>query len=274
MNTGLDVERCVTVAAYSAFVLLRKYLAKNPSSTPDDAVSVIRATDSDDAGLDYVGGQEIHLRLNDSLDLGPATNHIRTVIGELIRVSRPWWLSLIPYGREKVKSALTRDQVQCLREAGLFDTFPKPEAVAWWDEMAGLARSEADKDRMLQARSAERLSLEYERHRLKELGIELEPVWVSLEDNTLGYDIRSYHRETSGVVSRLIEVKSTMGDSIFVTRNEWANAVGARHRYFFHVWFMPDQRFVEYPSSAVQPNIPVDRGAGRWQEVRVTVERS
>ncbi len=252
-------------------MVLRQYLAKNPNATPKDAVNIIEATNADDAGLDFLGGQEIYLHLNDILDLSSGTNHLRVVIGELIRSSSPWWIRLIPYGREKVRSALHLNQVQCLREAGLLDPVPDAEAIAWWDEIAALMRGVVDSERMLQARQAERLSLEYERARLKNLGIHLEPVWVSLDDNTLGYDIQSYNKEPSGIVSRLIEVKSTTNDSIYITRNEWRNAVSTNQSYLFHVWFMPDQEVVEYTTNAMEPSIPLDKGTGEWQNVRVTL---
>jgi len=271
LRTGLDIDRCFTVAAYSAFVVLRQFLAKNPNTTAKEAVSIIEATNADNTGLDYLGGQEIYLHLNDILDISPGTNNLRSVIGELIRSSRPWWIRLIPYGREKVRSSLHMNQVQCLREAGLLDAVPDAGAIAWWDEMAALMRGVVDGERMTRARQAERLSLEYERARLKDLGIHLEPVWVSLDDNTLGYDIRSYNKEPSGIVSRLIEVKSTTNDSIYITRNEWRNAVSANQRYLFHVWLMPAQKMVEYPASAMEPSIPVDKGTGEWQNVRITL---
>ena len=271
MKAVLDVDRCLTMAAYSAFIAMRVYLEKNPDSMPDQAVQTIKVTNSDGADLDYVGGQQIYDHMKDLLMADKVQQNLRLVIGEIIRIRQPWWLRLIPYGREKLRSALDVNKEQCFKKAGLFEAVPDTESIAWWDEIAALVRGTAESERMAEAREVELLSLEHERARLKKLNINKEPSWVSLEDNTLGYDILSYDKEPNGIVSRLIEVKRTVSNRIFVTRNEWNNALSARQRYLFHVWHMPDRRFVEYSVNSMKPNIPRDQGTGVWQSVLVNL---
>jgi len=94
----------------------------------------------------------------------------------------------------------------------------------------------------------------------------------TLEDNTLGYDIRSFDWSGDKIVTRLIEVKSSKSDTIFITRNEWQNAAGAAPHYCFHVWKIPEARVLEYSVAAIMPHIPLDRGAGEWREVCVFLE--
>lgn len=257
------------MAAYSAFVSLHHYLSKNPQLERADAIAAIRHTNSDAFGLDFVGATGLCEILNLTDDWSDTKEGLRLFVFEYIKATQPWWLRMVPYGREKVRSALERDQVQCLREAGLFDPVPDAETVAWWDEIGALVRGTVDAERMIRAREAERLSLEHERARLKTLGIDKEPKWVSLEDNTLGYDIQSYDVSDGSVVNRLIEVKSTTSDAIFITRNEWQNAATADQHYFFHVWKMPEATVEEYSVSTIKPNIPTDQGSGLWQDVRV-----
>jgi hypothetical protein len=181
----------------------------------------------------------------------------------------PWWIRLVPYGRSKVVSVLTQDQFQCLREAGLFDPTPDAEAIAWWDEIGALVRGSVNTERMLRAREAERLSLNYERERLQTLGVELEPEWVSLDDNTLGYDISSYDLVAGRIVNRLVEVKSTTSDVIFITKNEWRNAITAEPHFCFHVWKMPEKTVTVYGVRSIVSHIPIDQGQGSWESVRV-----
>lgn len=257
------------MAAYSAFVTLHRYLSKNPELELAVAIDLIKNTNSDAHGLDYVGAASIYQFVNLTDNWTATKEGLRLFVFELVKATQPWWLRLVPYGRDKVRSALEQNQIQCLREAGLFDPVPDAETVAWWDEIAGLVRGTVDTEKMIRAREAERLSLEHERARLKSLGISKEPEWVSLEDNTLGYDIRSYDLANGRVINRLIEVKSTTSDSIFITRNEWQNASSADQHYFFHVWKMPDETVEEYSVSTIMPNIPVDQGSGLWQDVRV-----
>ena len=81
-----------------------------------------------------------------------------------------------------MRAALTGNEFQCFREAGLFDDMPDDDAMTWWDKIAALTRGTVDQEKMERARMAERLSLEHERVRLSGLGISLEPKWMALED--------------------------------------------------------------------------------------------
>ncbi len=272
MSSGINLDRCLTMAAYSAFVVLSRYLASHPETPLQQAIETIRQTNADSAALDYVGGAAIREIVEVDLAGADYRAALRLVTCALIKAANPWWLRLVPYGRDKVKAALEQDHVQCLREAGLFDPFPVPDVVAWWDEIGAAARGAIEMEKMLQAREAERWSFERERNRLEALGIPLKPEWVALEDSTLGYDIRSYDKIRGVIVSRLIEVKSSGSDVFFVTRNEWRNALGAKPHYCFHIWRVPNGSLLELSVSDVEPHIPVDQGAGEWQQVRVQLE--
>lgn len=271
MKPILNIDRCLTVAAYSAFIAMRRYMEKNPDSTPDQAVRIIRATNSDNADLDYVGGQQIYSHMNDLLIEDTAQKNMRLIITETICTLKPWWLRSIPYGREKLKAALNKNQIQCFMVAGLFEAVPDTECISWWDEMAALVRGTVETERMNQAREAELLSLKHEKDRLKKLGINREPSWISPENNTLGYDIHSYDKGPNGIVNRLIEVKRTASDKIFITRNEWNNALSASQHYLFHIWRMPDCKLIECSVESMEINIPIDQGAGVWQNVLVNL---
>ena len=271
MKPILDIDRCLTVAAYSAFIAMRRYLEKNPDSTPDQAIQIIRTTNSDDADLDYVGGQQIYSHMNDLLIADTIQKNMRLIITEIICTLKPWWIRSIPYGREKLRVTLNKNQVQCFMVAGLFEAVPDTECISWWDEMAALVRGTAETERMIQAREAELLSLEHEIDRLRKLGINRKPSWISPENNTLGYDIHSYDKGPNGIVNRLIEVKRTASDKIFITRNEWNNALSTPKNYLFHIWYMPDRKLVECSVEGMGVNIPRDQGAGVWQSVRVNL---
>lgn len=267
----MDFSRCFTIAAYSAFVVLRRYLGKNPGVDIATAISIILQTNSDNAALDFNGGTAIHQLLpTEIVDCNSRTT-LRLIASELVKATQPWWLRLVPYGRERVRSALDQDQVQFLREAGLFDAVPDAGVAAWWDDISAAVRGTVDSERMLRAREAERLSLSLERERLKSIGVALEPKWVSLEDNTLGYDIQSYNFSGKQIVCRLIEVKSTTSGSIFITQNEWINALSADKNYCFHVWKFPEREIIEYSVAEIKPNIPINQGSGVWQDTRITL---
>ena len=266
------LEDAFSMAAFVAFLELRSFLTEHPSLTATEAIASLNNLKASASGLDFRGGLTLLQGLDPSLDWNRNKNRLRLFVFEWVQTVNPRWLRLVPYGRERLRGALDSDQVQCFREAGLFDEAPDPEALEWWDHVAARMRGMSDTEKMKRARHAERLSLEHERRRVRALGIRDEPKWVSLEDNSLGYDILSYDRDPEGrTVSRLVEVKSKASDSIFLTRNEWENACGAAQRTVIHVWELPEERLREYRPREIAPNIPLDQGTGTWQDVRITL---
>ena len=267
------IEEAFSMAAFLAFLELRSFRTDHPSLTDEEAVASLVSVRSNASGLDFSGGLALLRSLDSSLDWEPTKDRLRLFVYEWIRLVEPGWLRLVPYGREKLRKALGPDEVQCFRGAGLFDESPDNEAIEWWDRLAALMRGVSDAERMKRARLAERLSFEHERTRLNRLGISKEPKWVALEDNTVGYDILSYNLDSEGrIVSRLVEVKSKLSDTIFLTRTEWENAFSAAQQTVLHVWDLPQKSLREYHPREIAPNIPQDQGAGTWQDVRIELD--
>ena len=263
------------MAAFQAFLELHSFRAEHPCLTEIDAIGRLTALRASANGLDFRGGLALHQHLDSARNWKQTEGRLRLFVFEWVRIAKPSWLRLVPYGREKVKSALGEDEAQCLREGGLLDDEPDDEAIEWWDRMAAITRGSSDAEKMKRARLAERLSLEHERVRLMHLAIDREPRWVALDDSTLGYDILSYDLDSEGrVVNRLVEVKSRLGGSIFLTRNEWDNASGASQQTVIHVWDLPEERLHEYRARDLEPNIPHDQGTGVWQDVRMELDQS
>ena len=267
-----DLENALSMSAFIAFLEFRSFQMEHPALTDAEIVTTLSRVRTSSTGLDFEGGLTLHRSLDDSIHWQLTKHHLRLLILEWIDSIGPPWLRLVPYGREKLRVALADDQVQCFRDAGLFDDVPDDDALAWWDQLADLMRGKADSEKMRRARHAERLSLEFEVNRTQSLGISRIPKWVALEDNSLGYDILSYDIDPEGlIVTRLIEVKSRLSDGIFITRNEWDNASGAAQRSILHVWELPEERLHEYRVHEVAPHIPIDRGDGTWQDVRIAL---
>ena len=268
------IDDAFSMAAFQAFLELHSFCTEHPSLTEVEAIRSLTTLRASAAGLDFRGGLALQQHLDSARNWKETDNRLRLFVFEWVRIVMPSWLRLVPYGREKVKNALGADEAQCLREAGLFDDEPDDEAIEWWDCMAGITRGSSDAEKMKRARHAERLSLEHEQARLVHLAIEREPRWVALEDNTLGYDILSCDLDSQGrIVNRLIEVKSRLGGSIFLTRNEWDNVTGAPERTVIHIWDFPEEQLHEYGARDLEPNIPHDQGTGVWQNVRIEMDR-
>ena len=273
----MEAHRHFSMSALSALIALRAYLKTHSDADSATAATAIRRSNVDCAGGDFEAALDLHEILEHHIDFDNIQADLRTALRFLILHHRPWWMRAIPFGRDRLASAIGpdvdigRNELQCLRSAGLFDEPPLDDAVAWWDELAHLVRASQDEQRLLQGRHAERLSLAYERARLQELGIEGEPRWMSIEDNGAGYDIQSFDTGAYAPINKLIEVKSSMlrPNRMFITRNEWNAALKYRDNYVFHLWDMPAGVLKEYTVGEIAKSIPVDCGAGCWKEVEI-----
>src|SRR5690606_36504019 len=122
---------------------------------------------------------------------------------------------------------------------------------------------------------AEELSLEHERKRLRTNGIDREPKWMAIEDNTVGYDILSYELGPVALKNKLIEVKSTIASPLrfYITRNEWQHDQEVGDAYCFHIWNLQPTPPVLYVklASDIAPHIPDDNENGKWTVAEIPV---
>ncbi len=262
----------LSLSALGAAVELRNYLRANPEVSIDVAIESLCAIKPGASSLDFENGLQIHQLLPDEHNLEISRTGLREAIRWILEIQSPSWMKLIPSGRDRVRAVLRRDEIQCLREAGLFDAVPDGDTLAWWDILATKERAKSQVITMEQAREAERFSFEQESVRLASHGTDLRPEWVSLEDNSLGYDIRSYSLKNGHWTPFMIEVKSTKDGTFFVSRNEWKNAVTST-QYIFHVWQFPCLTQRQLSVSEVSMHIPVDQGNGSWESARIRLDQ-
>jgi len=201
--------RSIRMSSLTALSALRRHIHEHPGTSADDASAALLKIDPDYAQGDYMTALQLHSALSpatDFLDWGPS---LREALRVLIKLHCPWWRRLAPYGRQRLATALSTDELQTFRAAGLMQSPPDPDVVSWWDVLAADARTAADEKLTAQGRYAEQLSLSFEKARLKELAIHEAPRWIAVEDNGAGYDILSFDLTKHGYKNRLIEVKST-----------------------------------------------------------------
>lgn len=199
----------------------------------------------------------------------------QTCIRGVLLKHQPIWAKLMRQGRQRFVKKLDPNDQDIFAAAGLLENPTPIHVVKWWDSVSGYARVLTDQEKMEQGRAAEVLTLEYERERLKALGIDLEPEWPGFDDNFAGYDVLSYDHGPHGIQNKLIEVKSTTASPLrfILTRNEWEKAEQAGDSYRFHVWDMTQDppHLVERTVADVVPHIPSDSGKGRWTNTQVPV---
>ncbi len=267
--TAHPFSELFAMSAFEALRNIRTYKLDYPELSEPDLIRLIEKLVG---GLDYAAGSYLDGLVDKSAVPSDPIVFYRRCINSIID-QQPVWMKTITLGRRKFTQKISRDQEQCFRSAGLLEESISAEVMEWWDLTAARMRQLRDYESMKRARAAERLSLEHETKRLKQLEIRNEPVWMSLEDNTVGYDILSYDVGVSEPINRLIEVKSTVISPLrfFLSRNEWETAAKFGERYFFHVWDLQVPHLHECTVKSVSEKIPSDNASGRWSSAEIPI---
>lgn len=92
---------------------------------------------------------------------------------------------------------------------------------------------------------AELAAIEFEKTNLANEGINKEPIRISVNDTTAGYDIASYLFNDSEKIDKFIEVKSCSDDSFnfFISKNEIDQAKSLRKSYFLYLYNRKSKEF-------------------------------
>jgi hypothetical protein len=80
---------------------------------------------------------------------------------------------------------------------------------------------------------------------------------VTIEDNTVGYDILFYGWHEGREVNRRIEVQRTF------TAQQYDGS------FAFHLWSFPSRPLTNFDVDQIQTHIPVDQRDGLWQVVEI-----
>ncbi len=274
MSVAITTERLFALPCFEGLRLFRRYAADYPHLPLTDLLSLIDEVEADAHTLDMEASVYLSTLVEPECPLSGHGFYQACIKGVLIK-HQPMWAKLMRQGRSRFVKRLDRNDQDVFAAAGLMESQPDPHVVRWWDAVSGFTRLISDQEKMEQGRAAEMLTLDYERARLKKIGIPDEPKWPGLDDNFAGYDVLSYDHSPTGIENRLIEVKSTTVSPLrfIITRNEWEKAKKAGEKYLFHVWDMRPHQPVLYERSVihVQPHIPDDNGKGFWKHAEIPV---
>jgi uncharacterized protein DUF3883 len=270
----ISFERLFSMPAFEGLRVLRIHKDAQPSLTTPDLIQLVLKVEPDAQSLDlHAAGMLLPL-----VDLGVPNDGVlfyRACISTVLLGYPPAWLRVLTQGRSRFLQKLGRDEQSLFRQAALLDDLPDEIVLDWWDRITGRVRLDGDQDRLELARRAERLTIEKEKLRLKELGIELKPIWMGLEDNFAGFDVQSYDPGDPAPTNLLIEVKSTVASPLrfILTRNEWNKAKDVGKAYCFHIWDMQKDPPILHVRSVAQvaPHIPADSEKGKWKQVEIPV---
>jgi hypothetical protein len=273
--TGIPIERLFSMGALDGLRLLILRGGSLGDVPLLERVALLRSVESDAVGLDFPAALALYQIVGDEVEAEEPEAFYRECIAAIILSRKQSWARAVIQGRDRLLSQLSRDEHQCFRIAGLLNTPPAEDVVDWWDGIAGKFRLASDQEKLEQGRAAEKLTLKYEREKLARLGIQREPRWIAVEDNTVGYDVLSYTGGGDEPLNQLIEVKSTVASPLrfYLTRNEWRQAERSGSAYVFHIWDVsrtPPRRY-ERTVDEIRPHVPSDQASGRWTVTEIPV---
>ncbi len=241
---------------------------------PMESLSYIRQGSADRTSFDYPGATEIacmyswHV-FSDHTNVKLA---FRATLKHLIEAIRPLWIRLLPGGRAKVLRILDADLQQCIHIAGLLSS--DHASVTWWDTVTVLGREWEAEERLQIGRDAERRAMAREQMLLRET--EMHPIWVALDDNAAGYDIKSWHPQVQhrgNPVERYIEVKATWSlGAVHLTRREWEFAETHSDQWELQIWLKKSRTPTVLKVNEVRQHIAVNQGSGLWSEITIPSE--
>lgn len=268
------MESLMTMSSFEALYVLHEYRKKYTESSDQELVRLLKRY-PDKCNLDYRKAVELESVIGIDYEAN-FSDSLRNALKQIILQNRPSWMYAIVFGRKEVLNNLADmpNIRQCFKSAHLFDDEPAEGIIEWWDELSQLIRAEKDAKKVQTGREGEKLSYDYEKKRLLQLDIQESPKWVALDDNTVGYDIKSYNPSPYGLNNKLIEVKSCSTDNItiYLTRNEWNQAIKFQDNYFFHIWHLPTNTLkYELSAKEMEPYILQNKENAEWQILKITI---
>ncbi len=270
------VDAFFRISVIDGALNLLRHQQEFPKISVQDAARQLQSGPAFLAGYDYRRAVALGCKAGwDAFVIdGGRQEQLRETLKRLIVRLKPFWARLAHLGRMRILQAVSEDQRQCLELAGLLGTPPSDTAVDWWDNLSAFSRAENERRKVEIGREGERRTIVHESQRLKDEGISREPIWIALEDNRAGFDVKSFQRSSGGKIEELrIEVKSASYSPIhfFLTRSEWNVASREPALHIFHIWNLETGELLKLFVSDIAAHIPTDSGAGQWREVLVTI---
>jgi hypothetical protein len=279
--TPVPFTRLFAMPAFEGLRILRKHIAHRPERGLEEILKIVHRVEADSGSYDLEASCVLHAMVPEHAPID-GMGFYRDCVAAVLLQEMPAWAKLMTLGRgrfiKRLRDEEYRDITSIFRQAGLLDEPASDDDIVWWDDILGHVRLHGDREKLRMARAAEKLSLDHEKVRLVDLGIDSVPVWVAIDDNTVGYDVRSYDLVSGKLTPKLIEVKSTMASPLrfFLTRNEWEQALELGEDYHFHIWNMqksPPALF-ERTVAEIAPHIPQDNAKGVWKTALIPVHIS
>lgn len=193
----------------------------------------------------------------------PERDFFANALAKWSDIRLPPWRRASPRGSAHALRLMSDDERQVARYAKLCEA--SDHSRRWWDALSSSARAEEDAERLERGRMAEAWCV------AREQSVSSRPEsvrWVSLEDNTAGYDVYASRAPSEEVY---IEVKYVgSGWRFFLSRHEWDTAVALGGSWRLQLWVSAES-FVEVTREECTQWVPPDTTWSSWKELDVTL---
>ena len=271
----MTFDSAARMSVLNAVIEIQDYVQRFNGTSVLDAAGALRESTARVEGFDFAAAVDLLdlLPMLGMLHAPTRLERLRLLLFHLIREFKPAWLRVVPYGRGYLRPLIdSSNTCQCLESAGLYDRRVDPSMIRWWDEVALMARGNSDDADAAIGREGESLTIAYEQERLATAGRpDLQPLWVAIEDNTLGYDVRSFELNNDEIRPIHIEAKATYAQPprFFLSRSEWDKAQEFGGSYRLYLWALPARQLSVLRRDDLRGHIPIDQGSGRWQTTEI-----
>lgn len=256
------------MSAMSAFLKAREIMRERRLESFTEATDIALNSFTESSRHDYVEALKINEILEEDLDASIWESALRIILKVAILRGNYPWKGSFKFGRKYVLDALSVNERQVFRSAGLLDNEFSEEAVNWWDQMQNsIGNSDFDMD----FRKWEQKTFDQEVRLLKELGSLEFPKWEAIDDNLSGYDILSYRQIEGKWEEIYIEVKSSSTGlrRFYLSDREAEKLEKVPNCYFIHFWNTKKEEQVIISGEEVIKHLPKNQGLGHWKTVLI-----
>ena len=166
---------------------------------------------------------------------------LRTNLFKIIIASNPTWITKVNLGRQFVLNEINDldNQVESNEILHTLDVCKLKnnndvDTVLWWKRLSEYYRN--NDTNIEKGIDGEFLTLKYEINKLYNLNIDKTPLLMSIDNETLGYDILSFRKSSNDIYEIYIEAKFSNNNKFFLTKNEWNAANKYLDNYFIYFW--------------------------------------
>ena len=187
-----------------------------------------------------VYGKDEFLELNEyEYDQSKYRKILRKLIMKILKKDKDPSIYSIPKGSIHFFPQLTENFRQLFTDAGLdlkiTNSEENLEVRDWWLNMSEFVRNLIKEKQMESGNDGESKTFEYEQIKLSKLNIKKEPVWESIHDQLLGYDIQSWDKKLNKIFIESKASSKANGEFNF-SRYAWTSAKKEKNNYYIYVW--------------------------------------